>query len=640
MSSLEQKGINNLYNVIKSDDLATFCSLLQFDNRLFKFSLGRFPILSICYLYNSKKIIKTFEKDLIKVKDFIMLDEPFLLYSDFRQKCGKAIRLYANQSSFIMPLEIKAIMGKNTFVKKHFSKFPQNELVNSNLVKIYSLNDQKCYISNKKIKISAKKLSKKAKKTIILTNIVTFSAAAICGIIVLIMVNVFGLGTAASPRKIYSENQFAKFVSRNCSYISLQNDIELNNPLCIEKYEGVIYGNDKTITLSYDYNASMFNDFDGEAYDLNILNKDENITISSDLALFCTNNNGTIKNVKITYSGNLNFSSENDSTFFSGIAVNNYNLIDNCCAMFNANAISNTNKDTFVSAICSINYSTLSNCVVLENSAIETTNTDTAGLCIYNAYGQLISNCKNYADITQNVSSSTWSPAISGVIVNNIGIIENCYNNGKLKINVAAEATASTYIAIGGICASNYARVYHSKNCGDISATCKNLTTYAGGICGYVNTNGAVDNPSVDSCISDCELSFTKNDNVWLYCGGIAGYMRGVVSNCCSASTFTNQFNKEKKVMSALMIGVTLYSYTYSFESGFNLVKYLHLARQNNCFLQSEITTNIVAVAFLANDSNYDDVNNEYNMYGNDIAEDDSQIFITKGELEQNDLYW
>jgi len=209
-----------------------------------------------------------------------------------------------------------------------------------------------------------------------------------------------------------------------------------------------------------------------------------------------------------------------------------------------------------------------------------------------------------------------------------------------LQINISEETTKDTCVIIGGICASNYARVYHSKNTGNVSATCKNLMTYGGGICGYVNTNGAVNNPTVDSCISDCELSFTKDDDVWLYCGGIAGYMRGTVTRCCSASTFTNQFNKEKKVMSALMIGVTLYNYTYSFESGITLVKNLHLVRQSNCFLQSEITTNIVAVAFLANDSNYDDVNNENNMYGSDIAEDDSQIFITKYELEQNDLYW
>ena len=158
MTNIGQNEFLKLYDIIKSDNLTSFCLLYENNKQLLKFSFGRFPILSICYLYHSKKIISKFEKAMCKIKDFIIIDEPFLLYRDFRSICGHLIKVYANQTSFVMPLEMKAILHKDGFVKRNFAEFAKSAETCKNLTAIYNLSNQKCIIADKKIKIFAKKL--------------------------------------------------------------------------------------------------------------------------------------------------------------------------------------------------------------------------------------------------------------------------------------------------------------------------------------------------------------------------------------------------------------------------------------------------------------------------------------------------
>ncbi|HAJ78123.1 MAG TPA: hypothetical protein DCO89_03555 [Clostridiales bacterium] len=632
MSGLEQKRITNLYNVIKSDDLTTFCSLLKFDNRLLKFSLGRFPLLSICYLYNSKKIIKAFEKDLIKVKDFIALDEPFLLYKDFKTKCGKAIRLYADKTDFVMPIEIKAILGHDLFVKRNFKKFTTNNLTNKNLVKIYNLKNQKCTILDNKIKISAKKLSKKAKKIIFFSNIAGLTAGAICAVIMLIMGNIIGYGTITSPKKIYNANQFLKYAQSGDTYMSLQNDIDLNTPFVSEKFEGTIYGNGKTITINYDYNKTLFDIFDGKIEDVKFAFNCTSISISDNLSLFCNTNNGNIKNLNFSIDASVEFISENPTTYFCGLAVINNGFIDNCNANFKINATSTSGKDTYVCAILGNNNGKISNCNVLENSFAITENVDIAGIAVENSLNAEISNCNNNAALTQNVNAETWSPAVAGIALTNVGIIKNCYNYGNLKIDNTVETSNGAIIIIGGICASNNSTIYHSKNCSEITAISQNSASYIGGICGYVDTNGMANNPTIDFCIAEGNLNFTKNsDDAYLYCGGIAGHMIGNITNCCSTLTFTSGFDKETKNMAADIIGAT---YGQAIINPFTLeivsvTMYLNIT--NNHYLISEEIPQPIAIIY---------INTSQFVYIENATQLDFTSHETVEEIKQLEIYF
>ena len=55
---MSQEIYTNLINAIKSDNLAVFSKLIKTNKNL---SLGRFPVLSICYMYSAKQIINHFE---------------------------------------------------------------------------------------------------------------------------------------------------------------------------------------------------------------------------------------------------------------------------------------------------------------------------------------------------------------------------------------------------------------------------------------------------------------------------------------------------------------------------------------------------------------------------------------------------
>ena len=56
---------NFIINAIKSNDLVLFAKFIKNNENV---SFGRFPILTLLYLYNSKKIIKVYKDELLKIK--------------------------------------------------------------------------------------------------------------------------------------------------------------------------------------------------------------------------------------------------------------------------------------------------------------------------------------------------------------------------------------------------------------------------------------------------------------------------------------------------------------------------------------------------------------------------------------------
>lgn len=631
MKGLEQKEILNLFNAVKLDDLTSFCTLLEKNADILKISFGRFPLLSVCYLYDSKKIVKRFKKDLIGIDEFIVIDEPFVIYKDFRLRCGKAIRLFANSNYKIMPIEMMAILQKDAFVKRNYKSFAKDEFTTEKLIKIYQLNNQKCQINDKNIKISAKKLSKKAKKTILMSSIFSFSAMAICFTIIAIIASTIGLGTSFSPRKVFSENDFLKLANRSNICAVINDDITLKNKFDCKNFNGTILGNGKTITIDYEYNSCLFDSFNGKIENANFVFNTTTITATKDVSLFCNTNNGLVENLNFSFDGSVEFLSDNTSTYFCTVAVTNNNKIKNCNINFSVNATSNSGKDSYVCGICAINNSKIENCEVLSNSQIITNNVDAAGICVENAFEKSILNCKNNATITQNTNLENWSPAVAGIVLTNVGKVENCLNFGNLKIESSAETSNNAIIIIGGICASNNATIYHSKNCADITISSKNNTIYAGGICGYVNTSGEANNPIIDFCVAEGKFDISKqSDDVFAYCGGIAGFMIGNITNCCSLSTFKNGFDKEKNNIYATMIGSTLGQAIINPFTGVIISVTLYLNIQNDNYVINESIPQPVALIYANNNAIYIENSSELNF----------TAYQTEDDLKANEIYW
>ena len=620
---MTQKDAITLYDIVKSDNLTSFCAQYEKDKSILNVAFGRFPLLSVCYLYNSKKIIKKFGKKLSKIIRFEVLSEPFVLYQDFKHKAQRNIKYYAGTEDIVFPIEMLAILHKDNLVKKQFKIVPKAENSFSKLEKIYANNRQKCSKKGKKLHISAKKLTKTQKKVIIFANAISFSALLIGLSLFAIIASVFGLGTLSSPKKIKTASQFYQISNSQDVSITLLNDIVLDKKFASKKFAGTIFGNNKQITIDYDIEDSLFENFAGTIKDVNFVFKSQSITLENNLGLLCDENNGYVENVNFSFDASITIDAETGPVYFCAIAVSNKGEIRDCNIDANISATNDKSVDGFTSFVAGHNYGKIINCAIGENSSIENLNVDASAVAIENHQGATINQCLNKSAITQSSNLTSWSPNVAGISVLNYGEINNCYNYGKLKSVQTVETINNCVVLVGGICANNYSTIFHCKNSGDVECSSINSIIYAGGIVGYANNYSNTVYTQVDYCISECNINASKtNQDTFAYCGGIAGYMIGNLSNSCSLATFTNGFDKENNVMASYLIGA---SYGQVIFGNINLI----LNLQNIHILSSSNITKSISIV--------------YTTYGGSYVENleaDYTIYDTAEELKQGGAYW
>ena len=618
---MTQEEVLKLYSIIKTDDLASFCTLAK-DTNVLKLSFGRFPILSVCYLYNSKKIIEKFGKQLSAISEFDCVYEPFALYNDFKAKSGKSIRLYATKSIFIMPIEMQAILHKDGFVKRNLKRFAKSENTYELLERIYQLNDQLFTVKDDKVKISAKKLSPRQKRGLILVSSVVFAVIFLFGSIFGIIAGTIGLGTPSSPRKITDARGFASLASSGKT-ATLMNDLNIENEILLGNFSGTINGNNKTITISYPYNQCLINKFSGTIKNLNIVYKNLNLDLNESLSLLAKTNDGEIENVNIDCNAQITFNASNSENYFCGFAVTNNNYIHNSSAKLEVVATAVSDGEACVAGFAGKNYGTISACEILIGSKIECQNVDVAGIVSQNHAGAEISTSENQAELSQTTNLSTWSPNVAGIALSNAGTISNCFNYGNLSATSTTETTNNSAVLIAGIAASNTANINHCKNIGDITVSSQNMSIYAGGITAYTTSQTNADSPTINFCGTQGNLNLTKeSDKVFLYCGGISGFMTGTVTNCYSLSTFENAYNQDELNMTALMVGA---SYGQAFFGNTNV----YLDIQDVYCLASEKTEKTLAIVY---------TNMGYSFV--ETLNADIEICATEEQIKQSSAYW
>lgn len=618
---MTQKEARQLFEAVKSDDLTSFCALVQDKNNL-SISFGRFPLLSICYIYQSKKIIKKFQKQLFEIDNFEIVSEPFELYLKFKAIAKKSIRIYAGKQDFVMPIEILAMQGKDGLVKKYYKNAKKSEKTAIYLQKIYDFNQQNIKFENDKIKISHKKMSKVQRLTLLYSSISLASVFVLLSTILVVISNIYGLGTLHSPKKIYSNAQFSALANKGC-YATLLDDIVLSDTTNLKNFSGTIFGNNKTITIDYEYDDFLIDKLDGKIENINIVyQKDISQSLDKNLSLFVNENNGEIKNVNVIVDKKMTFTLGEEKVYFSGLCITNNKYIQNCSIKFEAEINATSTKDNFASFVSVDNYGTISSCEVLEDSSIKTNNADVGGIVCQNFENANISSCINHASLLQNTSSNAWSLNVGGIAIINFGTITNSINYGNLSANHNGEEKTNSGIFIGGISANNYALIEHCKNIGNISCESQVIAIYAGGITGYTAQQNYNINPTINACGSVGNFDLKKTDDeIFMYCGGISGYMVGIISNCYSMSTYTQSYSQEKKNMIGLLIGAS---------SGQTFIETRILLDiiNDHCLLEEQSTKPIAIV-----------YTNMGYIYVENLSADIT-IHATQQEIEQTDVYW
>ena len=369
-----------------------------------------------------------------------------------------------------------------------------------------------------------------------------------------ILININGIGTKDNPKKIYSTKQLEELKDKGDIYVRLMKNLTFSASL--EDFCGVIYGDGHTLQMENNNLNSIFENFSGSIENVKLSYKDLDKTISASTSLLVKTNTGTLKNISLTLSGMVNIDSES-AVYLSLLASNNYGNIENCSATVNAQILSNNNS-SFFSVFATSNSGKISGCCVLENSTINCANTSLSAIVAQNNSSGEIFSCTNYAEMSLSSDLTNYKPKLSGIVINNNGLIQNCINNSSLSILDASE-NSSNYAFIGGICVENNYNITHSKNAGNITIQTVDRGVCAGGITACTPVYLLLrPTAQILNCAVNCNINVTKEqDDIECYVGGIAGYFEGRIADSYSLATFTQGYDESKKYIVGMAVGKT-----------------------------------------------------------------------------------
>ena len=523
---MESSFLSKLHIAIKEDDVKAFDKLIT--QKLLALCLGRFPLLSLCYMYQSTLILSKYEEQLLAINsaNYINDTEPISIYADFKEKAGKSLRLFSVGT--VSPAEMLAIMGLSEKLNYEWKNLEKNPQIIANVKKIYQINyGLEC--SADEDSISAPKIKGKAHSSDILLKffIVTMCFVFLFSGILGVTLGLFGAGSKSIPLKVNSLDIFKENIA---NAVALEKDMDLSG-LTFEKV-GTIKGNNKKIIVD---RLNIFDKLDGELSDLTIeINLDIRI-IEVENALIKVNN-GTIKNVTVIVNGKITEENLTGDLLVSTLVGTNNGTIENTKVKGDITIVGNAKGNASFAAFACVNNGLIKDCELLDGS-IKGESVDLAGFAIENN-GE-IENVRNSALISQKTSSEAWSPNCAGIVFTNNGNVINTENKGKIQ--GSSEALDFAQIILGGIVVNNYGTIENSTNNGELEATSENCYAYVGGIASYNYAKfSEVENlikPSfINGCVNNGNISVSNtcveksNYLVVLLAGGIVAQNQGNVS--------------------------------------------------------------------------------------------------------------
>ena len=586
---MENQSPQMLFKAITSDNTTLFSQqIVGKENLLF----GRFPILSLCYLYRAKKIIKLHFSKLNKnFSSFQKVSEPSEISTFFIAVAGRALRLYQSENSIVTPKEMCAILRKDSSLKRLCRISSTDNDTRLRLKNIFLIRKQTFSINGNTIKIGFIPFTTMQKKFItIALSVIATLVLTITSLYIPLHVTV-GSATKNNPYIIRNEKQLANALNSS-GYFALNNDITLTRPLDIENFNGNLDGRNHTLYFNTIPNNAQINSLNGSVSNLNLQYSAVSATINSSLSLFVNENNGSINNVNITCSAldlNVKKSGQND-IYICAVATTNNKTVSNCSVSMKLNITSATMGECMASGVVGKNTSTVSDCIVTSGSSITAQETDIGGIVAQNEHKASINTCRNYAQLSQTSQLNEWSPNVGGIAIMNKGTIANSINFGSLNVvsnnigvpstdsdipsnpdnsgesNSSSDNTQENYVfnnsvvennnkntfddsdstndnlvargsvLLGGIVAQNNGTLTKSLNKGNLTAKSKKIIVYAGGIVAYaepmsINSKSFM-NPVIDGCGAICNIDTSvEKENSYVFSGGVAGVFYGFNSS-------------------------------------------------------------------------------------------------------------
>ncbi len=577
-SEIEKK----LYDAVKCDNVKSFREIVEQDFKFLTLCYGRFPILSLCYLFDSQKIVREYEAKLMNINKFNFVSEPIDCYKIFKQNAKRCLRFYVgNGQKIVMPLEMLAILNDSEHLEKVYSNSSKSGQTVTLITKIFSmLHHRDVSQEGGKIKIGKGKISKLQIALVSIFSFVAIFAICFSSAIFATSSNIFGGNALISnlPTKIFSENQFLEAVAKESGNFVLSQDISLSNFSTVDSSSISVDGNGHTITLEKVPSVPLFNLFKGTIQNVNFVVDNKEITIEDNFCLIAKYNYGTISQVNFDFKANIVENTDKSDLYSSLYCYANVGLIINCNAKVEMNFDGDGDGNTYFTVFATANNGTMTNCVVGEKSSIKCDTVDVSAIATENLVEGKMNSCQNYADIIQKSNKDGWSPNVAGIVVSNSGKLNSCKNYGALSAISTANTQNILSVSTGGIAVSNLltiencinegkivaqatfvngaCKVYAGgvvvtnsggtilkcKNSADISAISNIWHIYAGGICALSQFNESV-SPMIDNCGSfgKIEVATKMDEKIYAMAGSIAGLANGNIKNCFASMTFISQ---------------------------------------------------------------------------------------------------
>lgn len=559
---------NKLLEAIKKDDLKSF-SLLMPTNADLNLCYGRFPILSLLYLYSSFNILSKFEKLLMPIHNFRVIDERNELYKTFKLKAKRTIRFFSGDE-IVYPALMLAVLNEKTILEHNFKFLFKNAEINEKLSKIYKIrHNSEVEVSADIVKIPTRKPSFKQSILFVAVAIISCLVVALSGIAIVFMRNNNGLGTNLRPIKITRAEEFIEAVDDNRVY-SLLNDIEINAADFNEKdFSGTILGNGKTISIVGKIESAMIKNLSGTIRDLNVKISDNEVNISKNWAIFAENSSGKIENCVISGSFVGEYDSE-DEVFVGMFVAKNSGEIKNSQVKVSASLENKQESNAYFGNFAGVNNGLIQDCSAGSGIIVADT-VDLAGIACQN-YGEIMS-VENKITLTQT-SGKEWHPNIGGITIANYGVIEKSKNHAELSASSTTdnETENSYYIFIGGLACENYGEIDDCRNYGKVIAKGNMANVVAGGLVAQNIDSKEGKKGLIKASLSKSDID-AKSETGSICVGGVVGLnattvtasgFEGVIDADSNAvndgDVFTSSLDKEVVVYAGGIVGISQYS--------------------------------------------------------------------------------
>ena len=565
MTDKDRENYIRLLQAIAEDDTDVFSELVK-STAAKSIRFGRFPLLSLLYLYNSQKLIKLFEKDLCRIQVFNLIPEDFSIYLRFKEKAGRALRLYSPKKQIVTPLEMLAILGEDFHLVSSFPDFYKTEESTARIIDIYRLKwKRKATERDNALFVDKGPLGKKRGLAITLISSISLAFTVLALLLSLLLPTSFGGNSKDAPFLIKNSKQtHSLFANDSLDFSSLMTDVVLEGNY--SSFSGNIEGNGKTVSIKGDY---LFEEFSGKISNVTfVFTKDQ--SISSDHALFAKVNKGTLENVtvkfldrEVAYAHKEGISDEerSEGVKFVPFVLENRGTIKECNLDVVASLKGESSTNGYFAGFAKDNYSEISSCKILASSKITADCVDIGAFCVTNTAEGVLLGCENGGEFSQSSASNGWNPNTAGMAITNDGLVENCKNTGnilsKIKETVGEAAlesiasgcvinnngeirgfvnegeilsennlVGSTPIApnayVGGIALANKGLILDSKNIGRIYAISP-FYVIAGGICA-INFSNVYNSTNEGNVEGLDQGNATADDLIHAsYVGGICG---------------------------------------------------------------------------------------------------------------------